>query len=144
MPSWRDAAARYDAEVGTSPELDRATAQYDVITAVPAYMTQPGATHLAVMRAVVAVLSAGLSHPDVGAVPVTLRGAVRLLRRLEPVMLEELSKIPEADVLAMMRQLARGIDAIADSVDPNLPLLSGHDDGHDDTAPPGPDQPPSA
>ena len=85
---------------------------------MPANMLhQPGAVHRAVMKAVDDVLSMGLAHPEVNAAPVALRSAVRLLRRLEPLMLEELAKVPEAECLQMMRGLAASITELADGLD---------------------------
>jgi hypothetical protein len=85
---------------------------------LPANMLhQPGAVHRAVMKAVDDVLTMGLAHPEVNAAPVALRSAVRLLRRLEPLMLEELAKVPEAECLQMMRGLAASITELADGVD---------------------------
>jgi hypothetical protein len=107
---------------------------------MPANMLhQPGAVHRAVMKAVDDVLSMGLAHPEVNAAPVALRSAVRLLRRLEPLMLEELAKVPEAECLQMMRGLAASITELADGVDPTH--------AHETLSvvpPPSPAQPPGA
>jgi hypothetical protein len=104
---------------------------------LPANMTQPQPVHRAIMLAIDQILTMGLSSGNSASAPVPLRTAVRLLRRLEPVMLEELAKVPEAECLTMMRKLAVSISALADSVD-------NTGDGQLAVAAAGPAEPPSA
>lgn len=100
---------------------------------LPAYMAQPKPVHLAIMRAVDGLLTMGLDHDQVVAAPVPLRAMVRGMRRLEPMMLEQLSQQPEAECIKIMRALATGITRLADEVDPER-----------HAAPAQPDQSPAA
>jgi hypothetical protein len=107
----------YDAEERATDMLALSDAQRETRMTLPANLTQPLPAHRAVMLAVDQILTLGLTSGDPSAAPPMLRSAVRLLRRLEPVMLEELSKIPEVEVIAMVRNLAAGMTQLADSVD---------------------------
>jgi hypothetical protein len=107
----------YDAEERGAGMLSVSEEQREARMTLPANMVQPGPAHRAVMLAVDQILTMGLTSGNSSAAPPMLRSAVRLLRRLEPLMLEEISKIPEAEVLQLMRTLAMGITQLADSVD---------------------------
>lgn len=84
---------------------------------IPANLPQPMPIHYAIMRAVDQVLTVGLTDSRANEVAMPLRTAMRLLRRLEPVMMEHLATVPEAECLTAMRVLAAGITQLADSVE---------------------------
>jgi len=83
---------------------------------LPANMQQPMPVHRAIMVAVDQVLSIGLTEGS-SEVAMPLRAAMRLLRRLEPVMLEHLATVPEEECFRALRALAFGITSLADSVE---------------------------
>lgn len=84
---------------------------------LPANLQQPMPIHRAIMEAVDQVLSVGLTDDRSAEVAMPLRAAMRLLRRLEPLMLEHLATVPEEECFKAMRVLAFGITQLADSVE---------------------------
>jgi hypothetical protein len=84
---------------------------------IPPNLPQPMPIHRAIMQAVDQVLTVGLTDSTSRDVAMPLRTAMRLLRRLEPVMMEHLATVPEDECFRAMRVLAAGITQLADSVE---------------------------
>lgn len=117
MSTTRDYASRYEAELERRAARLLGEPEPDTYE-LPANMPQPLPVHRAIMGAVDRVLTMGLTGPNQEVVPLQMRTFVRLLRRMEPLILEHLAKLPEEECLKMMRSLAAGINQLADSVDP--------------------------
>jgi hypothetical protein len=84
---------------------------------LPANLKQPMPIHRAIMEQVDTILSVGLTDTRSNDVAMPLRAAMRLLRRLEPLMLEHLAEVPEEECFKALRILAMGITQLADSVE---------------------------
>ena len=135
--SFRSVSDRYAQEVDARSDEMLADEQREMRLTLPANMVQPQPAHYAVMKAVDQILTMGLTHSNANSAPPMLRSTVRLLRRLEPMLLEQLSMVPEAEVILMVRTLAAGLMQLADSVD------NGSSERPTIVAPARPAEPPS-
>ena len=89
-----DAEDRASGMFGSTPRT--AAEMREARLTLPANMQQPMPIHRAIMEQVDTILSVGLTDSKAAAeVAMPLRAAMRLLRRLEPLMLEHLATVPE-------------------------------------------------